>query len=370
LSVEFRVLLAFLVPLAISFRITSLMIRWAPVLGLVDIPNARKVHSRPIPKGGGLAIFIGWLSGALLLGLNSKELWVWGGIGSIVVVLGLIDDIRPLPWQSRLSVQIIAAIVGAWVIGRIQPKDSSSLALYWIWPAVVIWIVGLTNAFNMLDNMDVLSGGVAWIAAALFFEALLFVPLYKSEYSIPLAPLMLMGALTGFLWFNRSPARIFMGDAGSTFLGFFFGTSSLLFAGVADRTPPATHHGASPSTLLILLDMFEPAPWALLLCFLAIPWYDLVSVVSIRLWQGRSPFHADKQHLSHRLVALGLSPSRAVGMICLLAVMIGAGGLLLYHLVRNHGSTLALVFVVGCWVVLAGFEILTRGKRQIADNHP
>src|SRR5712691_4705047 len=99
-----------MVPLVISTLITWLMIRWAPILGLVDIPNARKVHTRPIPKGGGLGIFLGWVLTALWMGLDSADLWVWGGIGSIVLVLGLVDDIRPLPWQLRLGVQLAAAI--------------------------------------------------------------------------------------------------------------------------------------------------------------------------------------------------------------------------------------------------------------------
>jgi UDP-GlcNAc:undecaprenyl-phosphate GlcNAc-1-phosphate transferase len=263
------------------------------------------------------------------------------------MVLGLVDDVRPLPWQLRLGVQMVAAIAGIWIFGGIQPEDSSSIAHYLLWPAAVIWIVGLTNAFNMLDNMDALSGGVAWIAAALFVAASIlatFCSTLTIQYSAFTIDLMLMGGLTGFLWFNRPPARIFMGDAGSTFIGFFFGTMSLLFAGMSDLSV-----------------------WTLALCFLAIPWYDLVSVVSIRLRQGRSPFHADKQHLSHRLVALGLSPPRAVGTICLLAAVIGAGGLL-FGTVPNHGTLLIWIWMVGCWVALAVFEFMTRGKRQTADK--
>jgi UDP-GlcNAc:undecaprenyl-phosphate GlcNAc-1-phosphate transferase len=358
------------------------MIRWAPALGLIDIPNERKVHSKPIPKGGGLGIFIGWLSTALLLALDSKELgldfrelWVWGGIGLIFVVLGLVDDIHPLPWQLRLGVQVIAAVVAVWFMENFRRASSSDPPDYGVWPAMVIWIVGLTNAFNMLDNMDGLSAGVAWIAAALFAEGTIVVgavysfpqSLESVHFSLLMGHLILMGALAGFLWFNRPPARIFMGDAGSTFLGFFFGTSSLLFVGSFNRSGPAPHYPESFSTLLIPLNMFDPGPWALVFCYLAIPWYDLVSVVSIRLWQGRSPFHADKQHLSHRLVALGLSPPWAVGTICILAAVIGSEGGLIYQR-ANHGSLWALAFVFACWILLAVFEFLTRGKRQIAEK--
>src|SRR5262249_44457590 len=163
------------------------------------------------------------------------------------LLLGLVDDIRPLPWQLRLGVQLIAAVAAIKVMGGI-PADT--------WPIAVIWIVGLTNAFNMLDNMDGLSAGVALITAAHF-----------AAFAFGYFPfLMLMGALVGFLLFNYPPARIFMGDAGSTFLGFFFGTSSLHFGMTALEQTISGH--------LISAKEEYPASWPLILCFLTIPWYD------------------------------------------------------------------------------------------------
>src|SRR5262249_39514657 len=173
------------------------------------------------------------------------------------------------------------------------------------WPiraAAVMWIAALINAFNMLDNMDALSGGVAWIAAGFLAAA----SLTRAEWG-PFV--ILLGALSGFLWFNRPPARIFMGDAGSTFLGFTLGVSSVQVA-LREGGPP-----------------WSPA---VPLCILAVPCYDLVSVVLLRLSQGRSPFHADKQHLSHRLVGRGLRGWTAVRVIYLLALAGGASGLILY----------------------------------------
>src|SRR5207244_3886550 len=163
--------------------------------------------------------------------------------------------------------------------------------------------------------------------------------------------LMLMGSLTGFLLFNYPPARIFMGDAGSTFLGFFFGASSLHFGMTASRQ--------TTFSVFISAKAEYPASWALILCFMFIPWYDLVSVVTIRISQGRSPFHADKQHLSHRLVALGLSPPHAVGAICLLALGIGLGAVAIRRR-SNTESYWLWVYVAGCWLALATFEYLTR----------
>src|SRR5262249_28263642 len=158
--------------------------------------------------------------------------------------------------------------------------------------AAVVWIAGLINAFNMLDNMDALSGGVGWIAAG-FLAVLswLGAPETIAEWGMFVA---LMGGLSGFLCFNRPPARIFMGDAGGSFLGFAIGLGGVRVMLVGDGTRWS---------------------WFVPRCILAVPCYDLLSVVLLRLSQGRSPFHADKQHLSHRLADRGLSNWTAVRVI-------------------------------------------------------
>jgi UDP-GlcNAc:undecaprenyl-phosphate GlcNAc-1-phosphate transferase len=214
----------------------------------------------------------------------------------------------------------------------------------------------MINAFNMLDNMDALSGGVAWIGAA-FLAATSW--LRASPDPAAWGPfVVLMGALSGFLWFNRPPARIFMGDAGSTLLGFLLGLGSVQVALRPD----------GPS-------------WSLgvPLCILAVPCYDLLSVVLLRLSQGRSPFHADKQHLSHRLVGRGLSGLTAVCVIYLLALASGASGLILYAVT----SWTVAVLVVGqlgvWWIALAVMEFATKESRYVSQtqtnagtdgNHP
>ncbi len=296
-------LAAFGIAFLTAWLLTALLRRWAPHVRLVDLPSARKVHLQPTPKGGGLAIYLALLLTLALLpqgrGGDTDSILLLGGA---IVLLGLVDDLRPLPWQGRLGVQTLAALVV--VFG--WPSDVG-----WMYrAAAVFWIVGLINAFNMLDNMDALSGGVAWIAAGIFALALLIGQDGTWDWQ-PVVPfLALMGALTGFLWFNLPPARIFMGDAGSTFLGFFLGVRSL---------------GGSFSAA------GGAQTWLLPLCVLAVPWYDLTSVVALRLWQGHSPFHADKQHLSHRLVKLGLSSPRAVRVIYLLGLVSGLAGLLILH---------------------------------------
>jgi UDP-GlcNAc:undecaprenyl-phosphate/decaprenyl-phosphate GlcNAc-1-phosphate transferase len=207
----------------------------------------------------------------------------------------------------------------------------------------VIWIVGIVNAFNMLDNMDGLAVGVAWIASAILIAAILTAPDPRStgpQLFVAGFLLVLAGSLAGFWRHNRPPATIFMGDAGSYFVGFCIATSTLMatFAG-----------GGMPRHAV-----FAP------LCVLAVPIYDMLTVVTIRLKAGRSPFEGDKNHFSHRLVALGLRPKQAVWTIYLVTTACGLGALLL-HQVNELGAVVILV-MVGC--MLATIAILEATARR------
>lgn len=301
---------------AISLLLTAILIHLAPRLGLMDQPDARKVHTRPVPKGGGLALVAAVTMAALANPRFSQTDAVLLGLGLLIALLGLLDDLFNFSWQLRLGVQFLVAASAVhwiemnWVVGV--------LAMF--------WIVAFVNAFNMLDNMDALSAGVAWIAAGMF-------AVIPGDHSA-MPYLILMGALAGFLWFNRPPARIFMGDAGSTFLGFFFGVRTL-------------------SDGIIRID--TPKTWLVPLCVLAVPLYDQVTVVVLRLWQGKSPFHADKQHLSHRLVALGLSQPAAVGVILLFGIVSGAAGIAIMRLDETMAWIVFGGFVFG-WLVVALVE--------------
>lgn len=315
----------------VSWLLTALLIRGAPRLGLVDHPADRKFHVKTTPKGGGLAIFAGFAAACLFLPFGIWQFLLF----LVIVVLGLIDDLRPLPWQLRLGVQTAVVLVSV----LLWPAEVS-----WLLRALaVFWVVAMLNAFNLLDNMDALSGGVAWIASA--FLAL--IQARSASEGPPLAgasglcPLVLIGAISGFLWFNRPPARIFMGDAGSTFLGFFLGLSSL------DVALPTAQ---------------QPWAWLVPLCVLAVPCYDTTSVVLLRLAQGRSPFHGDKQHLSHRLVARGLHATTAVGVIYVLAVASGMSGWLLYHVTDVTGAILVVGQLACWWGALAVMEFVVVRK--------
>lgn len=365
--------------LAITWLASFWIRRASPRWGLVDRPGERKVHTSPTPLGGGLAIWLGlvlpfaageaalllwhsdperferwlaaWPGGGFIrpylpgLWAQSADLWLLLSLATAMMVLGLIDDRRGLDWRLRLGAQTLAAILVVFVRGW-------KLSLVPGWPIVaglfsVVWIVAIVNSFNMLDNMDGLSAGVGAIAAGMLAAVMLLVPDPHTRLPhlfIAGFLLVLGGSLVGFLWHNRPPARLFMGDAGSYFLGFSLATIAMV----------ATYAGGDLPRHAIL------AP----ICVLAVPLYDLVTVVAIRLRQRRSPFQADRSHFSHRLVELGLTKTQAVLTIYLLTATCGLGALLL-HEVDQVGAVM-IVLLVACVLLLIG--ILETAARRRLEN--
>ncbi len=314
---------------AISAFLGSIARRYAPRWGLVDRPGGHKGHRQPTPLGGGVAI---WATMLLILMAGTVVVVVVGdwlpeplsrhvsgalgelgrlglifGLASLIMVMGLLDDLKNLDWRPRLAIQFGCAAIVAWSGIRI------TLFGVFAYPAIegavtVFWIVGLTNAFNMLDNMDGLAASVGLIASLLFCAAQVAV----GDLFVPALLLVLAGALAGFLVHNRAPARLFMGDAGSNFLGFLIGT--LTVVGTFNRPGYPLCSALAP------------------LFVMAVPLYDMTSVILIRLREGRSPFKADRRHFSHRLVARGLTPPQAVWTIDLVTLAGGLGALLLHRL--------------------------------------
>jgi UDP-GlcNAc:undecaprenyl-phosphate GlcNAc-1-phosphate transferase len=208
----------------------------------------------------------------------------------------------------------------------------------------VLWIVALVNSFNMLDNMDGLSAGVAAICGGALAAALLLAP--DPETGVPQLftagfLLVLVGALVGFLLHNRPPAKLFMGDAGSYFIGFCLATLSMQ-ATYADYSSGTRHAVLVP------------------LCILAVPLYDMTSVILIRLLEGRSPFQADRRHFSHRLVDLGFTRPQAVLIIYLMTAATSLAGVAMQQV--SLSGAIALIAVVGC--VLGLVAILENAPRK------
>ena len=352
--------------------------RYGPRLGLVDRPGHRKVHTTPMPTSGGLAIWLGIvlpfaLGQALLVALlaarhgnpdaplpipvpaivqthlsglaaQSGKLWEVLAGGTVLLILGLIDDRRGLDWRLRIGVQTLVAAVMVLLGWRMSLFIDAPLLTGLL---SVVWIVGLVNSFNMLDNMDGLSAGVAAIAASILAAVMLLGPNPKdpaaggAQLFVGGFLLVLVGSLLGFLWHNRPPARLFMGDAGSYLIGYLLAIGTLT----------ATFAGQSVPRHAIL------AP----LCILAVPIYDTATVIWIRLRQGRSPFVGDKSHFSHRLVKLGMTKTQAVLTIYLATATCGLGAFLL-HEVRDEVGAGVILLLVACTLVLVGI-LETAGRR-------
>jgi UDP-GlcNAc:undecaprenyl-phosphate/decaprenyl-phosphate GlcNAc-1-phosphate transferase len=317
----------FLIGWASSFVMQFVAIRVSPKLGLLDHPEERKVHAKAIPRSGGLAI---WLSITItILGFvfffpdlaqGFKNLLFPAIAILALVILGLIDDVKPLPWWPRLLVHFGCATL---VVVAVEPEKNLALV------ALSIFIIALiSNAFNLIDNMDQQAGGVGLILVVGLIALNLRINITDDFALISILLPCLAGSLIGFLWWNRSPARIFLGDAGSIPLGFLLAWVVVhLVSTIAEK---------------------HPWRWLAFPALFLIPLYDLISVVSIRISQGKSPFKPDKQHLSHRLEARGFSRKRAVTIILLLQY---AGTIIGLGILMVHDPLIALGLFI--WIGLS-----------------
>ena len=355
-------LASFLIALVSAFWVR----RWAAGWGLIDQPGDRKVHVTPTPMGGGIAIWLGvvvpFLAGTLLVmaarsdstwlpesiqqhmdGLSSRlgSLWILLAGGTALMVLGLVDDIRGLSWKLRLGIQFLVVTACITTQGWQLSLFLSSTLLATL--VSVIWVVLLINSFNMLDNMDGGSAGVAGIVSLVLTVFVLLPGASEQGPQLFVAGLflVLLGSLLGFLVHNRPPARLFMGDAGSYFVGFCIGIASLLATYATDQKPHAVL-----------------AP----LCVLAVPIYDFVTVIWIRLREGRSPFQPDKSHFSHRLVELGMTKGQAVLTMYFATATCGLGALLLPRVAGFLEAGIIVLLVVCVLALVAILETAARRK--------
>ena len=293
----------FIASAAIVDVVVILAARWR----LVDLPNLRSAHALPTARGGGIAIVTTMALATIAVAIRwpSMALPLLGTLLPAVAigVVGAIDDIRPLRAIVRLAVQVAAAIVITTAVGPIQSVSLPLLGTINLgiagWPITVLWIVGLTNAFNFMDGIDGMCGGQAWVAG-------MVLAIMGSALWVP--PLMVLGtciagAVGGFLVFNWHPARVFMGDVGSAFLGTFFAAMPLLFP---ERLRP------------LALVPFVMAVWPSI--------FDAGVSVVRRLWNGHNPMLPHREFFFHRLVRSGIAHDRVSLLYALLAAIGGAAG--------------------------------------------
>ncbi len=324
-------LLVFAGALVLAIGATPLARYLAPRIGMIDQPEARKVHRRPVPRMGGAAIFLAVIVAAIILGRRYK----FTQFGSILIgatgvsFLGLVDD----RWGVRPIVKMIGQILAALLlyatgvfVGTFHHPVLNLLT-------TVLWVGYITNAINLLDNMDGLAGGVAAIAAAFFALMCSF----SGQYLVGALAVAVLGACLGFLFYNLNPASIFMGDSGSLFLGFM-----LAATGIKLRFP----------------DGVTFVTWMVPVLVMGLPIFDTALVIVSRLRRGLNPLTTPgRDHTSHRLVAAGLTPREAVLTLYVVSFILGLLAIFVTEATVLEG------YVVGGLVALAGIYGLWRMER-------
>jgi UDP-GlcNAc:undecaprenyl-phosphate GlcNAc-1-phosphate transferase len=323
-------MLIFAAALTLALGVTPLARRLAVHTNMVDRPGQRKVHAAPTPLLGGLAIYTAVIVALVLFGDRFYVKQVAGIIigATLISMLGLWDDRVSLPAGLKLLGQLLP--VAVLVLGGVR------IALFpWPWLNILgtfVWVLFITNAVNFLDNMDGLSAGVAAIAGAFF----VLLAAFSGQYLVGALAAALLGACLGFLVYNFNPARIFMGDTGSLFLGFLLAAVAIKLRFPAN-TPRVT--------------------WMIPVLVLGVPILDTGLVIFSRLRRGLNPFtHPGSDHLSHRLVLLGFSRREAVLIIYLLAGMFGMVALFVSKANPVEALTIAVVVLLGCLFLIWRLE--------------
>ena len=311
----FVLIVIFLLALSVTYFLTPTVIKISSANGFVDRPNERKVHKEPIPYGGGIATFIGFLV-ASCVGMaiwkhynpeiSSRDLMLFCGFlvaAFLSFVTGFIDDIINMPAKVKLLCQIftvsIVMFFGILVDFFTDPFGEGLiyLPIYIAVPVTIFWIVGITNAVNLLDGLDGLLGGITVISAVIF----LFVAIMKGQLLVAGIMAALAGSALGFLKYNFHPAKIFMGDTGSLFIGSIFAIASVV-------------GGLKTTTTVAMVIPF---------LIMGLPIFDTAWAIVRRASNHQPIFKPDKGHIHHRLLALGLTQVQAVLIIYSINILLG-----------------------------------------------
>lgn len=319
----------YLIPLlacGLGLILTPCLRRLAFRIGALDYPDARKIHRQAMPLLGGVAVYLSfWAAAALALHLFGGGHQFWGlFLGStLILLLGLYDDLKGLSYQAKFAGQFAAVLILLFYNIRIEfitlPFHEITFLGIFIIPLTLLWVVGLTNAVNLIDGADGLAAGVSTIAALVMFA------LMHGEYQpIPLLTLILAGAALGFLPYNFSPARIFLGDAGSLFLGFML--SALAIIGVTKQ--------AAFTTLFIPVLIF------------GLPITDTLYAMWRRFRSRRPIFLPDNGHIHHRLLDLGLSTRQTVFVLYFCSIYFGLAAIIFDRIDGGYSYLFPVIFAL------------------------
>ena len=344
-----KMLLAFAVSLLVAYVMTPPVKRFAEKVGAIDVPrDNRRVHDHPIPRMGGLAIFIGFvLSLIFFVPMSTKVLGLL--VGSVIIaVMGGVDDIVSLnPWV-KLAGQIVAALVAircGLVFDVISNPnifaEETYIEIGWLSiPLTMLWIVGCTNAVNLIDGLDGLAVGVSAISSM----TMLIVSLFVSEPVVSIILAALTGACLGFMPYNLNPAKIFMGDFGSQLLGFVLSTASIM----------------GLFKLHAIITFFVP------LLALALPLADTIFAFFRRILHGQSPFKADKGHFHHRLLAMGLNQKQVVAVLYGISAVLG----LLAVLMAGDSMAVKIICLVAAFIISLGIWLkVFKNNPNLREHH-
>lgn len=322
----------------IAFLATPLVKNLAYKVGAIDVPkDNRRMHKQPIPRLGGLAIFIAFFFTVIVLADIDRQLQgiLLGAV--MIVILGVLDDIMSLKALPKFLVQIAAAGVAVYHGCVIQFVSNPNVFSEWSYvdlgwlsiPVTIIWIVAITNAVNFIDGLDGLAVGVSAISTA----SLLIIALMVGEVNIAVILAALLGACLGFVPYNKNPAKIFMGDTGSTFLGFILATLSI--------------QG--------LFKLYAIISFAVPFLILGIPIFDICFAFLRQIAKGQNPMVADRGHVHHRLIDMGFNQKQAVAISYMLTAILGLAAVLL----TSSGELKALILIGAVFIVGAmGLRII------------
>lgn len=318
----------FFIAAIISLVTTPLIRKIALKIKAIDIPkDERRVHKKPIPLLGGLAIYIAFLVGLIFEG-GSVTLSESGIIlGGVVIALGgVIDDLKDIKPAYKISIQLTAAcilVISGVGINKITNPFSGSIP--WVdigifsIPITIIWVVGVTNAFNLIDGLDGLAAGIGFIASITLF----IICILNGRYEAAILTAVLSGALIGFLPYNFYPAKIFLGDTGSQLVGFLLAAISI----------EGTIKSAAAFALAIPILAF------------GLPIYDTLFAIVRRKVNGKPIMQGDKGHLHHRLLNMGLTQKQAVIIMYLISIVLGGISIIAMKL-SNQRAYFLVVFVI------------------------
>jgi len=336
-----KILLAVGVALVLSLASTP-AVKWLAVrIGAIDVPkDSRRIHKSPVPRLGGLAIFIGFLLSVIFMAEIDVQIRgiLIGAV--IIVILGVIDDIISLRAYIKFIVQIAAALVAVFhgvlieifsnpfVFAEAEVVFLGYLSI----PVTVLWIVGITNSVNLIDGLDGLAVGVSTISSAV----MLVIALLVADSNVAIIMAALAGACLGFLPYNFNPAKIFMGDTGALLLGYVLATVSILG----------------------LFKFYAVVSFAAPFLVLAVPLFDTSFAFFRRLAKGKNPMSPDRGHFHHRLIDMGLSQKQAVAILYAVSGLLG----LVAVVITTSDEMRALILVIAVIIAAAIVFFVFKGK--------